>query len=84
MMIRYKDETLSLLVNDLPGLVNAWNSRNVVRTVREEVRDDLQYLGMAVNDNMKYLLAEKAEFQACMPEQSEELELLQRPKRDLC
>jgi hypothetical protein len=83
MMIRYKDETLLLLANDLPGLVNAWNSQNVIRTVREEVRGDLQYLATAVNDNLKHLLTEKAEFQACMLEQSEELELLQRQKREL-
>jgi hypothetical protein len=62
MMIRYKDETLSLLANDLPGLVNIWNSENVIRTVREEVRGDLQYLVTAVNDNLKHLLTEKAEF----------------------
>ena len=76
MVTRYKDDTLSLLANDLPGLVNTWNAQNVVRTVREEVRDDLQYLATAVNDNLKHLLTEEAEFQACMLEQSEELELL--------
>ena len=83
MMIRYKDETISLLANDLSGLVNAWNSQNVIRTVREEVCGDLRYLVTAVNDNLKHLLTEKAEFQACMLEQSEELEVLRRQKREL-